>query len=79
MGLMDDIRDEQGSAQYIRCPVARAMAALGKDDAADLTAALADHNITNVAIARALARHGISARADAISNHRRESCACPRV
>lgn len=75
---MDDIRAEQDAGRVAKCPVARLMAEFDAKDTADFNAALADDLIRNVAIARALGRHGYSIRPDAIGNHRQGRCACPR-
>ena len=78
MGLLEDIQDEQVAGRYIKCPVARLMADMSDADTADLNAAMAEEGITNAAIARALARRGLTVRADSVGNHRFGRCACPR-
>lgn len=78
MGLMDDILAEQDASRVVKCPVSRLLTDIEGKDATDLTAALGDESVANVAIARALGRHGHSIRADAIGNHRTGRCACPR-
>lgn len=75
---MDDIRAEQEASRVVKCPVSRLLTEIDGNDATDLTAALGDESVANVAIARALSRHGYSVRADAIANHRTGRCACPR-
>lgn len=78
MGLMDDIRAEQEAGRVSKCPVSRLLVEFDAKDTADFNTALVDDSIPNVAIARALGRHGHTIRADAIGNHRQGRCACAR-
>lgn len=78
MGLMEDIRAEQDASRVNKCPVSRLLDDFDTKDAADLSAALGDDSIPNVAIARAVGRRGQRVRPDAIGNHRQGRCACPR-
>ena len=78
MGLLDEIGEEQARTQPNRCPVAKVLPEMAKDDRADLEAALANPALRHVAIARALDRRGHRVSDKAIAAHRGESCACSR-
>jgi hypothetical protein len=78
MGLMDEIAEEQDAARIRRCPVSRLLSDMTGDDRKDLVAAIDDHAIKCVSIAGALERRGARVSANALRNHRRGACACPR-
>lgn len=78
MGLLDEIGEEQERTQPNRCPVAKVLPDLSKEDRGDLEAAMANPGLRHVAIARALERRGHRVSDKAIAAHRGESCACSR-
>lgn len=78
MGLMDEIAKEQDASRIRRCPVAVLLSDMDAADSKDFATAIDDPAITGAVIARALERSGIRVGADAIRNHRRGVCACPR-
>ena len=78
MGLLDEIGEEQERTQPNRCPVAKVLPEMDKDDRADLEAAMANPALRHVANARALERRGHRVNANGIAAHRGESCACAR-
>lgn len=78
MGLLADITDEQ-PARIVRCPVAKAHAALASADRDDLMTALTyRRKYTAGAIASALNKRNLRIDERAIRRHRRGDCACPK-
>ena len=78
MGLLDDIGAEQEKTQPNRCPVAKILPELSKEDVADLEAAMANTVIRHVAIARALDARGLRVGEKGVASHRKGDCACAR-
>lgn len=78
MGLLDEIGAEQERTQPNRCPVAKVMPELSKEDLSDLQAAMANPAIRHVAIARALEARGLRVGDKGIAMHRKGDCACAR-
>jgi hypothetical protein len=84
MGLLDEVKEEQlGRRRGGECSVGKMMRRMDRKDAAELTAALEDEDITAASIAAVLQRRGFDVKYQAIQRHRRDksranACACPR-
>jgi len=78
VGLLDEITAEQEKTQPNRCPVAKVLPDLSKEDRADLEAAMANPALRHVAIARALDSRGLRVGEKGIASHRKGDCACAR-
>lgn len=61
-----------------QCKTGTLLKRLPKDEAADLTAALADLNIAGSMISRALAKVGNPINAQSVVRHRKGECNCPK-
>jgi predicted ABC-class ATPase len=74
MGLLEDIRNE--NTQQKPCKVARHLAAMEKNDAKDLQAALDDRTIPIAHIETVLNRHGFPVGHSSLDKHRKGLCCC---
>jgi hypothetical protein len=77
MGLLDDIEAESSPSRQ-SCSVGELLASLPKDEADDLTRALADPRYKHTVITRVLNSKGYGQHDKRIATHRRGDCACYR-
>lgn len=75
--MRDEIAEEQRAGQPNRCCAFRARADMDEADYADFVAAIDDHDISIMAIHRALAKRGVKLSIKGLGLHRRRQCACP--
>lgn len=62
----------QESKNVLRCTTCKFLASADPEDAAVLSQALSDPDVSNAVIARALNAYGVSVSLSAVSRHRRE-------
>ena len=75
MGLLDDIKNAQ-PRKGSKCSVPALLAALDKEDRADIEAAMADPVIASTSIVAILQREGHKIGISTIQRHRRGGCFC---
>ena len=75
MALKDALLKHVGPNRGPQCTMCRLLLSLPKDDARDLSDALADHDtFTSAGIARALRDEGHACKEGSVSRHRRGEC-----
>jgi hypothetical protein len=78
MSLSLDAFTAASNPSWPKCPIVRIFDVLDPKDAAVLTAALADRDVTHAAIANVLTSNGHRIVQDAVGRHRRGACSCAR-
>lgn len=77
MGFIDDLQAaKHAKPKRLACSIAVVLGSLADDEAAALTAALADEDITHAAISKVLRDNGHDIAAVTVSRHRRRECRC---
>lgn len=72
----EEVRAESLQGPGPRCGIAKAVAEMDEDTAAELVAALEDRDVKSVAISRVLRRRGYGVGDQAVARHRRGLCRC---
>lgn len=76
MSLLDTIIGENYRGPVAKCTMGVLLASMPKADRDDLENALANPDVQNTAIIRALRAHGYEVRPSAVPRHRKGECTC---